>query len=95
MALVNCRECGKQLSDQAATCPSCGAPQHPAFERAGVVTTQQTAKKYKVLQLVGVLVLLFGVIVRAGTGEYWGTAVAMLGLLLFVAGRLGAWWRHG
>jgi len=26
MALVNCRECGKQISDQAATCPSCGAP---------------------------------------------------------------------
>jgi len=26
MALVNCRECGKQISDQAAACPSCGAP---------------------------------------------------------------------
>jgi len=26
MALTNCRECGKELSDQAATCPHCGAP---------------------------------------------------------------------
>lgn len=26
MALVICRECGKQISDQAAACPSCGAP---------------------------------------------------------------------
>lgn len=26
MALVNCRECGKQISDQAAACPHCGAP---------------------------------------------------------------------
>ena len=26
MALVNCRECGKQISDQAAACPNCGAP---------------------------------------------------------------------
>jgi TM2 domain-containing membrane protein YozV len=26
MALIYCRECGKQVSDQAASCPSCGAP---------------------------------------------------------------------
>lgn len=27
MALVYCRECGKQISDQALSCPACGAPQ--------------------------------------------------------------------
>lgn len=26
MALVTCRECGRQVSDQAAACPGCGAP---------------------------------------------------------------------
>ena len=26
MALINCPECGKEISDQAASCPSCGAP---------------------------------------------------------------------
>jgi len=26
MALINCRECDKQISDQAVACPSCGAP---------------------------------------------------------------------
>ena len=26
MALTSCRECGKQISDQAAACPHCGAP---------------------------------------------------------------------
>ena len=26
MALIACRECGRQISDQAATCPQCGAP---------------------------------------------------------------------
>jgi len=30
MALVYCRECGKQVSDQAPTCPNCGAPQRAA-----------------------------------------------------------------
>lgn len=26
MALINCPECGKEISDQAASCPNCGAP---------------------------------------------------------------------
>ena len=26
MALVNCKECGKQVSDKAVACPNCGAP---------------------------------------------------------------------
>lgn len=26
MALIQCRECGKQISDKAASCPGCGAP---------------------------------------------------------------------
>lgn len=25
MALINCRECNEQISDQAASCPKCGA----------------------------------------------------------------------
>jgi uncharacterized OB-fold protein len=26
MALINCEECGKEISDRATACPSCGAP---------------------------------------------------------------------
>ena len=26
MAMINCGECGKEISDQAAACPNCGAP---------------------------------------------------------------------
>ena len=26
MALINCSECGKQISDKASTCPNCGNP---------------------------------------------------------------------
>jgi hypothetical protein len=29
MALINCKECGKTVSTQAAACPNCGAPQQP------------------------------------------------------------------
>ena len=28
MALINCYECGKEISDAAEACPSCGAPSH-------------------------------------------------------------------
>jgi hypothetical protein len=54
-----------------------------------------TPKKFKALQLGGVLLLLLGVIVRAGTGEYWGTGVAVLGVLLYALGRVLAWWKLG
>lgn len=26
MALINCPECGKEISDKAASCPNCGCP---------------------------------------------------------------------
>ena len=26
MALIKCKECGKEISDQATTCPNCGCP---------------------------------------------------------------------
>ncbi len=29
MSLINCSECGKQISDTAASCPNCGAPVKP------------------------------------------------------------------
>lgn len=33
MALVNCTECGKEISDQATACPGCGAPVYPTTEK--------------------------------------------------------------
>lgn len=29
MALINCPECNKQISDKAEKCPDCGHPMHP------------------------------------------------------------------
>ncbi len=33
MALVNCHECNKQVSDTARTCPHCGAPVRATQQR--------------------------------------------------------------
>jgi len=44
MALIDCRECGKELSDTAPTCPFCGAPAKNATgvnekDGLGILTT--------------------------------------------------------
>jgi multisubunit Na+/H+ antiporter MnhG subunit len=47
-------------------------------------------KAWKILQVIGVLALLLGVVIRV-SGEFYGMHLALLGLLLFVVGRVGAW----
>lgn len=35
MALIKCRECGREISSQSTACPGCGAPVTPKKSRAG------------------------------------------------------------
>ena len=35
MALINCPECGKDISDKAPSCPNCGLPLKPKEEQSG------------------------------------------------------------
>ena len=37
MALVQCRECGREISDQAIACPQCGHPQRRAAPMSPLV----------------------------------------------------------
>ena len=41
MAIIKCTECGKEISDKAATCPSCGAPV------AGIQATAQEKNSFR------------------------------------------------
>ena len=46
MALINCYECGKQISDAAPACPSCGAPKkkltlHKSCEIGDIIAVKQ------------------------------------------------------
>lgn len=89
MALKTCSECQAQISDQAASCPKCGAPQR------GVVTTQLTAKRYKGAQLLAAAVMSIGVVGVVGGGHLWGSLTALAGLALYFVARARAWWSHG
>lgn len=60
MALTSCRECGKQVSTDAKTCPNCGTP-GPAIRRAPVVPKKASAwKKYSNIRLPVLLVFALG-----------------------------------
>jgi len=63
-------------------------------EVKGTVTIQQTHKIFKVLMMLGRLCLL-GAIVLLFTNADQGAAIAALGIIglgLYVVGRVGKWW---
>lgn len=93
--LVKCKECGKEVSNQAATCPSCGV------KIKEVQTVEQTGKRWKKMELFGGLIFFVGVgsccILLAGGGEGMEfTAIPMIsGVILCIIAKIGAWWCHG
>lgn len=66
MALINCSECGKEISDKATTCPNCGAPTKKDtvyVERpAGQIKPQPKKKSNKgvIIGIVIAVILLIG-----------------------------------
>ena len=89
MALFACKECGSQVSDQAANCPKCGAPVAPQL--AKVAPASATVFKHpstgETADIKGswVWVLLFGCAFFAYKGV-WTHAVASLILAIATAG---------
>lgn len=57
MSMINCKECGKEISSEACTCPHCGAHFH-----------DQAAKDYKWVAIL--LILLISIIIGSYVGEY-------------------------
>lgn len=95
MALTTCPDCGNEISDQAPACPNCGRPQ------AAVQTIEQTGKGWKAAMIIGGALLCAGLLGwAANCGEVNAqNAVSqwcvLLGFLLYLIARLGAFWYHG
>lgn len=53
MALVKCKECGHEVSEQAATCPSCGIA-HPALSDAVKAAATEAVKSSGWARLSGI-----------------------------------------
>jgi endogenous inhibitor of DNA gyrase (YacG/DUF329 family) len=97
MALIYCSECGKQVSDHAASCPHCGNPVQRT--QAGDSETQPfyvepvlVSKKWKKRKLYGLGFSLLGLFmawigfVQVINGNEWGGAVGGIGVLIFIGG---------
>jgi zinc-ribbon domain len=87
MALIPCPDCGKKISDKAPSCPSCGYAEQAQ-------TIEQTAKTWKAVQALGVLMIAAGIPIGA-IYSYWGWPTAIAGVNIWLFGRICAWWENG
>lgn len=101
MALINCSECGKQISSSATVCPNCGCKTELGKKKEG---EKMNATKYIIIYGSALVFMLIGLVVWLSTSEHdrWSfyhgkditvnVACAILlfaaGIILFVAGHI-------
>jgi hypothetical protein len=70
----------------------------------GTALIEQTSKKWKLVQIIGGILLSIGIIgllfhqnLASETGfTFWlGVSFCTLGVMIYAAGRIAAWWFHG
>ncbi len=67
MAIIQCKECGQDVSDQAKICPHCGYPMQEILDKADINEEKRAyIREYNLKQLV-YIILTFGL------GYYLGT----------------------
>lgn len=60
------------------------------------VVTEQTAKKFKGLMVIGVVLCVIGAVVAAASeSSRIGMIVMAGGAILFLYAKFSAWWNHG
>ncbi|RFF30584.1 zinc-ribbon domain-containing protein [Wenzhouxiangella sediminis] len=102
MALIDCPECGHQVSDKASTCPSCGVGISEAKEAqsAGepITTVQQTSKKFKQQALLAAVVIAAGIMIvfsnGGSTSDAIGWTITLIGFGWLIVARINVWWHH-
>ena len=82
--LVNCPDCGRQISRLAPNCPGCGRPMNQMGTAQVQPTTliEQTSKRFKKQQVIGFVIWLPGamlvVIGLGGLGRSWPILLSIL-----------------
>lgn len=104
MALIKCGECNHDVSDKAAACPKCGAPILGASESvaagSNIQTIQVTSKKFKMQQILAVLLVIFGFLINAGIPNskddpsVLAPTFIAVGLVWYIVTRFRIWWHH-
>ena len=94
MPLINCPSCEHKVSQLARACPQCAHP----FEPTKPITVEQTSKRYKSGQALGLLVIAVGILFATAVGRQgsgFGILLAILGVAVFLMASIGAWWNNG
>ncbi|KKM83851.1 hypothetical protein LCGC14_1305040 [marine sediment metagenome] len=61
-----------------------------------IQTIEVTGKKWKGIQLIGIILILIGVVVAIATeGGGVGIFFLSVGFGMYAYSRIGAWWHHG
>ena len=88
MALINCSECGKEVSEKAATCPNCGAPiasdHEVLLDPKSHVRVTRTGAKW---EAIGFILILLGIILAIAANGILGGIMAFSGFVVFIIGR--------
>lgn len=83
MALILCKECGREISDAATTCPHCGAPVKPS------VPVKSNSKTYMVIAIVVAVITgcltLYMYSLFSSAAEQAGALFAIVCMLSIVA----------
>ena len=106
MPLINCSDCGNEVSDKAPTCPKCGAPiailKEQAATGTNIKTIQETSKRLKFHILISVFLIIVGAVwLIVDVNSPYGTGASPVSILLTVVGlfwyfvtRFRIWWHH-
>lgn len=85
MALIQCPECSKEISDKAAACPSCGTPVAAARPSATVaVKTTRGGAKW---EAGGFVLILAGLYALFSQSFGVGGLLILVGFVVFIVGR--------
>lgn len=63
MALIKCKECGREISDAAANCPYCGAPVKP------IKPAPSNTKTYMIIAIIVGVISLSISLINSGPGS--------------------------
>ena len=98
MALINCPECSKQVSDMAEKCPDCGFSVGVLVanmvKKPRAITVEQTGKNWKTAKLAAVGLVAGGCVIAIAGLPSVGALMLFAGLAAAVYAGIGAWWNH-
>jgi len=93
MALVKCTECGREISDQAVSCPGCGAPVVAATSRKVLLSAARSAAPAQgtgsAFGIAAVVLGLGAVVMPYFAAVFLVPAALVCGLIAFKQGRKG------